>query len=268
MASISENAMLSQEDLISLKVAKAILENPGLTARITDLIGRPIEEGFKLLPKNINNKIGAITQASLLKGLEFAVLTMGETERKSSQDWLHKLLITGSGVAGGMAGFAALSIELPVSTCIILRSIADIARSEGHDIRQLDVKLSCLEIFALGGADRKHETESNGYWAVRSMLAKSVSEAAAFIAERGLAEKGAPPLLRLIAAIASRFSVVITEEVAAKAIPIVGAITGGTINVLFINHFQEMARGHFIVKRLEKKYGTGQIENVYRDTAV
>jgi hypothetical protein len=196
METDSEAALLPAEDLESLRTAKSILEYPGLTARITDLIGRPIEEGFKLLPKNINNKIGSITQSALLKGLEFAILTMGETERKHSQDWLHKLLITGSGVAGGIAGFAALSIELPVSTCIILRSIADIARSEGHNVKEIDVKLSCLEIFALGGSDKKQESVSSGYWAVRSMLAKSVSEAAAFIAERGLAEKGAPPLVR------------------------------------------------------------------------
>jgi hypothetical protein len=26
------------------------------------------------------------------------------------------------------------------------------------------------------------------------------------------------------------------------------------INVLFVDHFQEMARGHFIVRRLERTY--------------
>ena len=264
MVTSSDLVILSPEDLEDLRIAKSKLEYPGLTARITDLIGHPIEAGFRLLPKNINKKIGEVTQMALLKGLEFAVLTMGETEKKSSRDWLHKLLVAGSGAAGGMAGFASLSLELPVSTCIILRSIADIARSEGHDIQLLEVKLSCLEILALGGPTKKDDAVSSGYWAVRSMLAKSVSEAAAFIAEKGLADKGAPPLLRLIAAIASRFSVVITEEVAAKAIPVVGAVTGGTINVLFINHFQEMARGHFIVKRLENKYGTEMIENSYK----
>jgi hypothetical protein len=262
------DVQLLEEDLKDLKIAKSKLEYPGLTARITDLIGKPIEEGFKLLPKNVNQKIGEITQMALLKGLEFAVFTMSETEKKSSQDWLHKLLIASSGFAGGFAGFSSLALELPISTCIILRSIADIARSEGHNVRQLEIQLSCLEILALGGSKKTHEPVSSGYWAIRSMLAKSVSEAAAFIAERGLAEKGAPPLIKLIAAIGSRFSAVITEEVAAKAIPIVGAVAGGTINILFINHFQEMARGHFIVKRLEIKYGTSQIEKLYNELVI
>lgn len=263
-----DDIQLREEDLRDLRIAKSKLEYPGLTARITDLIGKPIEEGFKLLPKNVNQKIGEITQMALLKGLEYAVYTMGETDKKNSQDWLHKLLIASSGFAGGFAGFSSLALELPISTCIILRSIADIARSEGHNVRQLEVKLSCLEILALGGTKKTHEPVNSGYWAIRSMLAKSVSEAAAFIAERGFAEKGAPPLIKLITAIGSRFSVVITEEVAAKAIPIVGAVAGGTINVLFINHFQEMARGHFIVKRLEIKYGTSQIEKLYNELVI
>ena len=43
---------------------------------------------------------------------------------------MHKALATASGAAGGAFGLATLPIELPVSTIIMLRSIADIARSE------------------------------------------------------------------------------------------------------------------------------------------
>ncbi len=60
----------------------------------------------------------------------------------------------------------------------------------------------------------------------------------------------------------------VTEEAAAKAVPIVGAAAGGTINYLFMDHFQEMARGHFIVKRLEQKYGTAAVERAYRDLVI
>jgi hypothetical protein len=103
---------------------------------------------------------------------------------------------------------------------------------------------------------------------VRGALAKSVSEAASYIAEKGLTEEGAPPLVRLIATIASRFSIVISEEAAATAIPVVGAVSGGVINYLFMNHFQEMARGHFVVKRLEKKYGLQLVEKTYKELAI
>jgi len=34
-------------------------------------------------------------------------------------------------------------------------------------------------------------------------------------------------------------------------------------NTLFIDHFQDMARGHFIVRRLERKYGKEVVEETY-----
>jgi hypothetical protein len=39
-----------------------------------------------------------------------------------------------TGGVGGLFGLPALAIELPISTTIMLRSIADIARSEDEDI--------------------------------------------------------------------------------------------------------------------------------------
>jgi len=58
--------------------------------------------------------------------------------------------------------------------------------------------------------------------------------------------------VRLVTRIASRFGVVVSEKAAAEAVPILGAAGGATINLLFINHFQSMARGHFIVRSLER----------------
>src|SRR4030095_10685684 len=98
------------------------------------------------------------------------------------------------------------------------------------------------------------DAAESSYWAVRAALAEAISEAASYIAERGVLEKTAPAVVRLVAAIASRFGIVVSEQVAAKAVPLVGAGSGTIINVPFIHHFQDMARGHFIVKRLEAKY--------------
>jgi hypothetical protein len=76
-------------------------------------------------------------------------------------------------------------------------------------------------------------------------------------------DRTAPAIARLVGAIASRFGVVVSEQAAAKAIPVIGAASGAVINILFIDHFQDMARGHFIIKRLEAKYGTGTVESAY-----
>jgi hypothetical protein len=45
--------------------------------------------------------------------------------------------------------------------------------------------------------------------------------------------------------------------------PIVGAFGGAAINALFIDHFQDMGRGHFTVRRLERLYGQEEIRGIY-----
>lgn len=254
---------LSEPDLADLRMAKLKLESPSFTAQVSDLVGKPIEAGFKLLPRQVGDRVGEVVRTALLKGLDLAVRSLGRGNGTTSRDWLHKILVIGSGTAGGAAGLVSLPVELPISTALMLRSIGDIARSEGHDLSLLEVRLSCLEVLALGSRGAGDDAAESGYWVVRGALAKAVSEAATYIAEKGIAEEGAPPLVRLIAAIAARFSTVVTEEAAAKAVPVIGAVAGGTINLLFMHHFQEMARGHFVVKRLEKKYGREAVRAAY-----
>jgi len=98
---------------------------------------------------------------------------------------------------------------------------------------------------------------------VRGMLAKSVTHAARFIAERGVLEKGGPLLVRFIAQVASRFGTVVTQKLAAQAIPVIGAVGGAAVNYAFIEHFQEVARGHFAVRRLERVYGKDPVRQEY-----
>ena len=154
---------------------------------------------------------------------------------------------------------AALAIELPVSTTLMLRSIADIARSEGEDLRDVGTRLACLEVFALGGLSTRDDAADAAYYAVRGALAAAVREAADFITEKGLASRGAPVLARLIAQIASRFGVAVSEKAAAQAVPVLGAVGGAGVNLVFIDHFQNMARAHFTIRRLERRYGEAAV---------
>jgi hypothetical protein len=259
---------LTSDDLRDLRRAKALLENPSLTARLGNVVGGPIERGLQMLPKDWSGVVHRATRAALLAALSMAVSTMGVRHRRGSSDRFHKLLVGASGGIGGAFGLASLPVELPFSTTIMLRSIADIARSEGHDLRALHTRLACLEVFALGGRTSADDAAKSSYWAVRAAIGKAVSEAASYLAERGVVEKSAPAIVRLIGAIAARFGVVVSEQIAAKAVPLVGAASGAVINVLFIDHFQNMARGHFIVRRLEAKHGAEAVRDVYQTLAI
>jgi len=252
-------------DLNDLKHAKRLLENPGLAAKITHIIGAPIEKGFKLLPDNWNVKVGEITHSALSKAVHTAVLTMKNRSGEQASNIWHKLAVATTGGVGGFFGLPAMAIELPITTTIMLRSIADIARSEQEDIFSIESKIACIEVFALGGPKKGDDASESGYFAVRTALAQSVSKAAEHIARKGLVEDGAPALVRLILQIAERFSIQVSEKAAAQAVPAIGAAGGAIINTVFIDHFQDMGRGHFIVRRLERKYGAQVVEKKYNE---
>jgi EcsC protein family len=95
------------------------------------------------------------------------------------------------------------------------------------------------------------------------MLANTVTEAARFVAERGLLKEGAPILLKFVTQVAARFGLVVTQKVAAQALPLVGALGGAAVNYAFIEHFQDVARGHFTVRRLERIYGKERVRSEY-----
>ena len=257
------NTRLSDEDLQDLRYAKTLLENPGLAAKVTAIIGIPIEKGFSLLPEKWSDAVHEASKAALEKALNVAIMTLGNKQRLTSSDFMHKMVVAATGGTGGAFGFTALSVELPVSTTVMLRSIADIARSEGECINEPEVKLACLGVFAMGGRSRLDDAAETGYFATRAALSRSLSEAAQHIARKGFVREGAPALVRFMSKIATRFSVTVSEKVAAQAIPVIGAAGGAVINTLFLDHFQDMARGHFIIRRLERGYGNDIIKDVY-----
>lgn len=251
-------------DLQELREAKRLLENPGLAAKLTNALGAPIERGFALLPEKWSEKVNEAVHVSLNKALKVAVATLSERRKKRSFERLHMAAAVGSGGVGGAFGLAGLPVELPISTTIMLRSIADISRSEGEDLTDPEAQLACLEVFALGGRSDADDSVETGYYAVRAALAKAVAEAAQHIARKGVAAEGAPALVRFVSAVAARFGVVVSEKAAAMAIPAIGAVGGGVINGLFMGHFQNMARGHFKLRKLERKYGREVIEAAYQ----
>jgi uncharacterized YccA/Bax inhibitor family protein len=145
----------------------------------------------------------------------------------------------------------------------MLRSIADIGRSHGEVLSTAQARVACLEVFALGGPSRQDDSTETGYFAVRSALARAVTEASKYLAEKTVVEEAAPALVRLIAIVAARFQVQVSEKAAAMAVPIIGAIGGSGINLLFIDHFQDMSRGHFVVRKLERKYDQKLVRDTY-----
>jgi hypothetical protein len=84
-----------------------------------------------------------------------------------------------------------------------------------------------------------------------------------FLVQKGAAKEGAPALVSFLSRVAARFGMEVSEKVAAELVPIAGALGGLTLNVMFSRHFQDVAEGHFTVRRLERKYGAEEVRVRY-----
>jgi hypothetical protein len=254
---------MREEDINALRSAVAALEHPSLAARLSNLAGKPIELMRQALPAQASEAIAGAAAKGLNAALRVALRTM-HGQAGGDSPLLHRSLATMSGAVGGGFGVVALPLELPVSTIIMLRSIMQIARSHGEQIEDPETALSCLQVFALGARAGESDVPGNGYLAVRATLAQTLTQAARFIAERGIVAEGAPVIVRFISQVASRFGLVVTQKLAAQTLPFIGALGGAAVNYAFIAHFQEMAQAHFTVRRLERAYGKELVQTQYK----
>ena len=114
------------------------------------------------------------------------------------------------------------------------------------------------------GLSDKDDAVETSYYGARLALSKAVGDALQYLTTHGLRNASAPVLMRFVSAIASRFGIVVTQKAMAQALPIVGAVGGGLVNTMFISHFQDMARGHFAIRRLERQYGVDAVRESYQ----
>ena len=254
---------MDEKDLKVLRWATQHLEHPSLAMRLSSVIGTPIEIGIQLLPRAVYKKANSLAHTAITKALKTAVSTLRHDVRPNPHNLFYRTLAAGTGAAGGLFGIYGLPLELGVSTTVMLRSIAEIARSQGEHIHEPETQMACLEVFALGGETESDDAADTGYYGIRLALAWPVTHAAHYVARHGLAAEGGPVLTTLISAISARFGVAVSQKMVAMAIPLVGAAGAATINLLFMLHFQEMARGHFVVRRLERKYGKELVQATY-----
>ncbi|HNR23718.1 MAG TPA: EcsC family protein, partial [Steroidobacteraceae bacterium] len=63
---------------------------------------------------------------------------------------------------------------------------------------------------------------------------------------------------------AARYKVQLTQKAAGMLVPGIGAAAGATINLMFMTHFQDVSRGHFTVRRLERHYGPQAVRDAWR----
>lgn len=259
--------LIETQDWSDLRRAVRLLENPGLAARLTSLVGAPVEEGLRMLPRVWHARLAFATESIVARSLDMAVSTLDLDQPGRTGPVSNRSLGVLTGAVGGYFGLPGTVLELPITTTLMLRSIAAVAADEGEDLRQATARLACIEVFALGGRVRSDDAAETGYYSVKLALAYQFSAVSEQIVRHGIGAQTLPAAVSLIRAVAARFGVAISDKAALQMVPVVGALGGAVLNAVFIDHFQDMARGHFIVRRLERRYGIEAIRSAYEQIA-
>lgn len=252
-------AILSPTHRDALRAAYAILEQRDFIGQLSEAAGRPVNQVLRLSPA-LEARVTRAADRALRQAATTAVRSLDPRGSPSNASFAL------AGVGGALSGFfgvGAVAVELPVTTMLILRAIAGVARRHGEDLSRLDARLECVAVLGLSGGPRG-EGPDVGYFAARAALARLVANAGSAIVERGAASASAPLFAALVSAVAPRFGVIASERAAASALPVLGALGGATLNLLFVRHFERAAHAHFTIRRLERLYGADVVHSYYR----
>jgi len=250
------------EDLAELQKAVRLLENQGFVRLLNNVAGKPVEKLLEFVPRRLKNKIDKIVSRAVTQGLHLALTSLDAKEPRPPRNRLSTLVSSLTGGLSGFFGAGGLAAELPVTTTLILRSIADIARSQGEDLTSMPARLACLEVLALGAPAEEKQTESS-YFLARDGFSAFSGNAAKALSDRGADAARSPEVNGFLGEISAKFAVVVWQSAAASALPVIGALGGATANALFTRYFQELATGHFIVRKLERAYGEDVVRANY-----
>lgn len=149
-----------------------------------------------------------------------------------------------SGATGGWFGLAGIVPDLVASTTVIFNAIQKVARRQGFDTSDPDIRLECLAVFQYG------EPGEDGDAAAKSFLANRLLT-------------NGQTVSALITRFAGSFATRLTTKLGAQAVPVLGAATGAAINYAFLDYYERVAQIHFRLLRLSKDHPDLDIDAEY-----
>ncbi len=217
----------------------------GILMKTVNYVGGQVESGLSALPDGAREQIDKAARFALEKSFQLAARTRtGPVGRAVGSDRLHRILGTVSGAIGGVAGIGTALTELPFATTIIFRAVQAVAEEHGEDPQSEETRMECLAVFGAGGPGTADDGVDTTFIGARLSLT-------------------GPALHRLIAAVAPRFSTMMTQKLASQAVPVLGAIAGAGTNYAFVDYYVQMAHVHFGLRALYRKHGEGPVTDAF-----
>ncbi|WP_176736962.1 EcsC family protein [Oligoflexus tunisiensis] len=265
-----------------IEEAAVFLEKPSALIQTTDRLGRPLDKLQSYLPEPVQQLVKQAVQQALRSALQAAIKTLpnqnikpqswpGILEATQRLAWKHTAAVTTTGAIGGALGTAALMVELPLTTSLILRSISSMAQQWGHDLRQSEIQMQCLYVFTLGSPhNRNDDAMDTAYLSARIAWHGLIRELAAFISTHSLKdlflalELGTlPALVKFVGLFVPALERTLLRGALSKSIPILSAVGSAALNAGFCQYFTRAARYHFGLMHLEALYGSEVVHEHY-----
>ncbi len=197
---------LSPQDLADLKLAAANLEGSSFAVTLANKVGMPVEALLRFLPDRAQSTLSTAVDQALQQCLSVALSFSHGGSKPNRRSHTFATAVTGA--VGGFFGLPGLLVELPVTTTVMLHSIAGIAASQGEDLSRPDSALACLEVLALGPEGRRGEALESAYYATPEPLWRRLHAMPQPMSHRRVwRRKRAPALISFLARIASRFGI-------------------------------------------------------------
>jgi hypothetical protein len=256
------------------------LEEPTWSMRLAQTLGVPLQ---KITDTVVPDRVSQLGMDVLVKATDWAVASVSGVELAQPEveeamdksEWTgfwHKLASVCTGAAGGTLGIAGLAVELPVTTLVMLRSIVSMARDFGEDLSDPGVRLECVSVFGYGGRDAADSAMDSSYLTSRIAMSQLIRDASKFVASSGAKplaealEKGtAPALLKFVGRVAAQFNVRVSQKFLVQGLPLFSIATAATINAAFTDYYSRVARYHFGLRSLERKYGSDSVRQLYSE---
>jgi hypothetical protein len=162
------------------------------------------------------------------------------------------------GIPGAQLAIPSLILmDITTSLTLLSRHTCQIATTYGFSSRDTSNIPHLIAAMA-----PQSETSDEGYLTLKTAVVTSISESGRFLASTGsmvidrqLLEHEAPQMIRLIAYVADRLGVVLTEKELGIIVPIAGAVLNSSLNVAFQRLGHQTAKDYFRRLILEDRYG-------------
>lgn len=234
-------AALSEAEFAALcRAADGYLAAKGRLMATLEQAGNLIQSGLHRLPGQMQQMVADRARDGLQLAFRSAILGL---EGPSADAGSGRFRMGGmvSGALGGLGGLATTLAELPVTTGLIMRSVASIARAEGFDLADEEVRATCVEVFAFGGPLEEDDADL-AFWTARL---------------------GGRQVAQVMVAAAARFAPAMAAKIGAQAVPLLGAAVGAALNFVYMDFYQRMARVAFALLPIERAHGRAMVRSCF-----